>query len=278
MSMLRLLTLGLAAAALLSATGCKKPEEAAGKRAPGAVEDAASTPADAAAPLNFAYKNTAAEVSLKLPADIARQPDLHARLYSEGVASLRQFAEGAANARAEEGEEGPPPQPFERSVEWHVGADTGKLFSVWSLQTEYAGGAHGNASFHSMLWDKALNRSIPAMALFDAGVDEAMNKALCDALTAAKKERLKETYQAPSADTWTCPKWRDISFTLVPSTTPGKSGGMVFLIPPYIAGAYAEGDYRVTVPASAFKTHLKPAYADEFAGSPSVPKVLSAQP
>ena len=279
MSTTRILITGLLAAALAVSTGCRKPEEAPGKARSEVIEAAPSTPAGAAAPLAFDSKTSAAEVSLKLPAELARQPDLHARLYSEGVASLRQFSEGAANERAELGEgEGAPQQPYTREVAWSVGADTGKLLSVWSLQLEYTGGAHGNSSFNAVLWDKALKKLIAAPTLFGPGVDEPMNRALCEALTAAKKERLGDTYTEPSADTWTCPKWRETTFTLVPSTAPGKAGGLVFLIPPYMAGAYAEGDYRVTVPVGAFKAHLRPAYADEFAGSPSVPKILSAQP
>lgn len=277
MSTLRILTVGLLAATLAAAGGCRNPEETPEKAPVEQPDDAPSTPAGAAAPLDFANRTAAAEVSLKLPAELARQPDLHARLYSEGVASLRQFAEGAANERAELGEgEGAPQQPYSREVEWSVGADTGKLLGVWSMQAEYTGGAHGNSSFNAVLWDKALKRVVSPTLLFGPGVDEAMNKALCDALTAEKKRRLGDTYLPPAPDSWTCPKWRDTVFTLAPSTTAGKAGGLVFLIPPYMAGAYAEGDYRIAVPAGAFARYLKPAYADEFAGSPKLPPMLTA--
>ena len=278
MTALRILSLGLAAAVLVLPAGCKKPEAAPGKAAPAPIEAAPAIPAGAAAPLSFADKSDAAEVSLKLPAALARQPDLHARIYAEDVASLRQFSEGAANERAELGGEGGPTQPYERTIEWSMGADTSKLLSVWSLQAEYTGGAHGNSSFNAVLWDKALKRLIAPTALFNPGVDAAMDKALCDALTAEKKRRLEATYQPPGPDTWSCPKWRTVSFTLSPSTEPGKAAGLTFLIAPYVAGAYAEGDYRITVPHSAFAGFLKPAYADEFAGSPNVTGALSAQP
>lgn len=280
MSTTRILTAGLLAVTLAVASGCKKPDEAPTKAPPPPADEAPVTPAGAAAPLNFQSKTDAAEVTLKLAPELARQPDLHARLYSEGVAGLRQFSEGAANERAELGEgEGAQMPPYSREVAWSVGADTGKLLGAWSLQAEYTGGAHGNASFNSVLWDKALKRTIPASVLFNPGVDDAMNKALCDALIAEKKRRLAETYADPGADTWTCPKWRDTVFTLAPSSMAGKSGGLVFLIAPYMAGAYAEGDYRITVPAAAFARYLKPAYADEFAGAPRLPpELLAAQP
>jgi hypothetical protein len=272
----RIVILSLMAAALALPAGCKPKDEAARKSAPVPIEAAKANPGGEAVPLSFKDKSAAAEVSLILPAALARQPDLHARIYSEGVASLRQFSEGAANERAELGEGEGPMQAYERQIEWSVGADTGKLLSVWSLQAEYTGGAHGNSSFNAMLWDKALKRVIAPSALFQAGVDEAMDKALCEALIAEKKRRLEATYQPPSPDTWTCPKWRTLSFALSPSTTPGKAGGLTFLIPPYVAGAYAEGDYRITVPRTAFAGFLKPAYADEFAGDPNATGALAA--
>ena len=40
------------------------------------------------------------------------------------------------------------------------------------------------------------------------------------------------------------------------------------LIGPYLVGPYADGSYEVTVPQSAFRALLAPAYADEFAGEP----------
>ena len=60
---------------------------------------------------------------------------------------------------------------------------------------------------------------------------------------------------------------------LAAGTTAGKAGGLVFLIAPYLVGPYAEGSYEVTVPQSAFRSLLAPAYADEFAGQP-----VEAQP
>ena len=55
---------------------------------------------------------------------------------------------------------------------------------------------------------------------------------------------------------------------LAPSTTPGKAGGLIFLIGPYQVGPYAEGGYEVAIPQSVFRSLLAPAYADEFAGQP----------
>lgn len=261
----------------LALSSCKKPEEAPAHNAPPTIEAETPAPAPGASPMHYASRTGAAEVELKLPAAVATQPDLHARLYADGVRELNAFAEGAANERAEmEGDEAPA-QPYSRSITWTVGADTTKLLSLASLQEEYTGGAHGNAAYGSVLWDKALKRTIAPSALFGANVDAAMDKALCDALIAEKKSRLGESY-APPGDFWNCPKWRDTPFELAASTIAGKAGGLRFLIAPYVAGAYAEGTFEITVPFSAFVRYLKPAYADEFAGAPRPAPVSAAQP
>ena len=67
---------------------------------------------------------------------------------------------------------------------------------------------------------------------------------------------------------WTCPKAVSTPFVLAPSTTPGKAGGVVFLIGAYQIGPYSDGPYRLAVPQAVFRSLLNPAYADEFAGAP----------
>jgi len=270
MSAKRMVMTGAALAVLALAWGCKKPEAPAHRPAPPPAAGADATPAAAATPMSYSSTSPAAVVELKLPAALAHEPDLHARLYAEAVRDLKAFAEGSANARAEEVGEDPdsaPAQPYSKSIDWSVAADTTKLMSLSSIASEYSGGAHGNAAYASLLWDKALKHLIAPTALFAPGADAAMDKALCDALIAEKKSRLGDNYTPPGAD-WNCPKWRDTPFVLTASTTPGKAGGLTFLLAPYLVGAYAEGTYEVTVPLSAFARYLKPAYADEFAGAP----------
>jgi len=272
----RILTTVALAAALAASAGCERKDDKVARPGQPPVDAAESTPADAAAPLTFSEDNEHAKVGLKLPEAIKRQPDLHARLYAEGVKDLKAFAEGAAGERAELEGQGMEIPPYMREIEWNVGADTGKLMSLWSLQSEYTGGAHGNAAYGAALWDKALKRMVSANQLFDRGADPVLDKALCDAIIAAKRERLGAEYVPPGQD-WNCPKWRDTVFALAPSTQAGKAGGLVFLLPPYAVGPYAEGTYEVTVPLSAFAGEVAAAYADEFAGGPQ-PARAPAQP
>ena len=40
---------------------------------------------------------------------------------------------------------------------------------------------------------------------------------------------------------WACPKASETAFVLTPGTTPGKAGGLTFLVGPYVIGPYSDG-------------------------------------
>ncbi len=264
----RLVALGLAVAATLA--GCNRDREPAAPPAPAAgAPSAIVTPADAAAPMAYESKTPFAEVSLTLPVVIKTQPDLHARLYAASVRDLREFTEGAQADRTEAGgDEGA--APYDKSIEITPGAETGKLFSLIRTDSEYTGGAHPMSSFAAILWDKALKREVAGGDLFiKTGDLSTLDTALCAAINAEKRKRdpQAQTISLTSAD-WKCPRAAQTPFVLATGTQPGKAGGLVFLIGPYQVGSYAEGPYEVTVPQSAFRSLLAPAYADEFSGEP----------
>ncbi len=269
----RPLLVGLFALTALAGCNRDKPTEtpaAPVTAAPGAVV----TPADAAAPMTYESKTPFAEVSLTLPVAIKAQPDLHARLYAASVRDLREFTEGAQADRTEAGgDEGM--APYDKSIEITPGAETGKLFSLIRIDSEYTGGAHPNASYAAILWDKALKREVPAADLFTKTGDlTVLDNALCAAINAEKRKRdpQAQIVSLMGAE-WKCPRAATTPFVLATGTQPGKAGGLVFLIGPYLVGPYAEGTYEVTVPQSAFRSLLAPAYADEFAGEPKPPIV-----
>ena len=267
---LRFALIAFAASATLAGCNRDKAEDKAAPPAATAGTGATVTPADAAAPMAFESKTPFAEVSLALPIAIKAQPDLHARLYAAAVRDLREFSEGAQADRTEAGgDEGA--GASNKSIEITPGAETGKLFSLIRTDSEYTGGAHPNSSFTSILWDKALKREVAAADLFTKTGDlSALDIALCAAINAEKKKRdpQAETVALSGSDMWKCPRASTVPFVLATGTQPGKAGGLVFLIGPYQVGPYSDGPYEVTVPQSAFRSLLAPAYADEFSGEP----------
>lgn len=262
---LKVMVLGLALSATLVSCNRDKAVDA----TPVVAPPAAVTTAEAAAPMAYESKTPYAEVSLQLPIAIKTQPDLHAALYAKSVADLREFTEGAQADRTEAGsDEGM--GPYDKSIQITPGAETGKLFSLVRMDSEDTGGAHPNSSYVSILWDKALKREITAADLFTKGANlSALDTALCAAINAEKKKRDPSAVTvALTGGEWTCPKAATTPFVLAQGTTPGKAGGLVFLIAPYLVGPYSDGTFQITVPQSAFRSVIAPAYADEFAGEP----------
>ncbi|HEV7354175.1 MAG TPA: RsiV family protein [Brevundimonas sp.] len=260
------LLLGLGVLAL---AGCQRREEEPAPAAEAPATGPTVTPADAAAPLNFDSRTSYAEVALRLPEAVVRQPDLHARLYAADVRDLRQFAEGAQADLSEFGGGGM--RGYSRTISWSSGAETGKLLSLGREVTEYTGGAHDSLAYSAVLWDKALKAVLQPSALFRAGVNlDTLDQALCAAVNQAKKARdgAIPPVSLDATDTFSCPRAADTPFVLSPSDVPGKAGGLTFLIAPYTVGPWAEGSYQVQVPQTAFRQLLAPAYVDEFAGAP----------
>lgn len=262
------LLIGLAVMATLSA--CNRDQEAGPAAPPEAgAPGAVVTPADAAAPMAYESKSPFADVRLTLPIAIKGQPDLHARLYAASVRDLREFTEGAQADRTEAGgDEGMP--PYNKSIEITAGAETTKLFSLRRTASEFTGGAHPNAQFSAVLWDKALKREITAADLFTRPADmSALDQALCAAINAEKRRRdpAAPPVALVNGGDWKCPRAAGTPFVLAPGTQPGQAGGLTFLVGPYVVGPYSEGSYEVSVPSSAFRGIVASAYAGEFGGA-----------
>jgi hypothetical protein len=216
-------------------------------------------------PLAFDQSDDAAKVALRLPAEIANFPPLHARLYDREVADLKAFAAKARDDKtASDGSF--PWRPYNRQSQWFLAADGASLVALRALWFEDTGGAHPNHGGASLIWDVAKGAEIQPKALFREGADmSALDKAICDAVATAKTHR---EGAVPLGDTFACPKWNQTVLVPAPSTTPGRVGGLTAIIDPYVVGPYSEGDYEVTVPASAFQALLAPAYASAFGGAP----------
>jgi len=266
----RALIVTAAVALTLAACDRRERETTAETPAP-AADGAAVTPADGAAPMTSESENRGAQVELELPDAVRAQPDLHARLYAEAVRELRTFSEGAQADRTEyEGDMDLP--PYAKHIEYVAAGETGKLISLQRNSYENTGGAHPNPAYGAVIWDKALKRFVQPAQLFRRGADlSSLDQALCDAVNAARRGRNPQAEPLGLTETqggWSCPRAAATPFVLAPSTTPGKAGGLIFLIGPYQVGPYAEGGYEIAVSQTAFRTLLAAAYADEFAGQP----------
>jgi hypothetical protein len=253
----------IGACAVLAACG-PKPEEKAEAPPPAP----APAPAPPAGPLTYSAKTADAEVSLTLPPQVGAVPALYAKLFSEGRNELDGFVEGARGELEELRAGGEKPGGYARDLKYAVSAETPRLIGLILTAFENTGGAHPNTVLSPTVWDKAAGKALAPAELFAPGADmAAADKALCDAIHAAKQERV----QSPdlTGELKDCPKLKDAPLALAASTEPNKAGGVVAVFSPYALGAYVEGAYRVVLPLSAFQGVVNPAYAGEFAGAPA---------
>lgn len=256
---------GLVAALAAPLVACDRKPAPAPEPAPASSAPVAAAPAATARPLAFDQTDAAAKVVLRLPAEIANYPALHTQLYDREVAGLKTFAAKAqTDHKASDGKF--PWRPYNRQAQWMLAANAPPLVALRALWFEDTGGAHPNHGASTLIWDAAANQEIKAKALFRPDADmSVLDKAICDAVAKAKTHR---DGAVPLNDMFSCPKWDQTVLVPATSTTPGKVGGLTALIDPYVVGPYSEGDYEVTIPASAFQALLAPAYAGAFGGEP----------
>lgn len=213
-------------------------------------------------PLKFERKTPAAVVSMTLPPEVAAQPALYAKLYSDGRTDLTAFVEGAKGESEDLASAGAPEGVLQRKLTYKLTAETPRLLGLVLEEYEDTRGAHPNAALSGLIWDKARGKQLKPMDLVrpDANTLK-LDAALCDAIHAAKQERTgSPELQADQR----CPAFADIKITLAPGKTPGKAGGIIALFSPYEIGPWVEGDYRLALPPALVRDQLAPAYAGEF--------------
>lgn len=211
------------------------------------------------------------EASVTIDDSLKAYPGLYDNLLAEGRRELAKWRTQADKDRKEtpdifrEGRK----YSFERSYTQR--SSIGHYVSV--LRGDYLDGlgAHPNHSTDTILWDADAKKRISIRPFFKETADNgptmtAMAAAIRAALVVEKKKR--ETFEEnDSGIDAVKPSLLKIgAVALVPSTEAGKSAGLVSYFSPYMVGAYAEGDYTVFVPWTAFRQYLSPEGAGLFGG------------
>lgn len=213
-------------------------------------------------PLKFERKTPAAVVSMTLPAEVAAQPALYSKLYSDGRTDLTAFVEGAKGEAEDLASAGAPEGLLQRKLTYKLTAETPRLLGLVLEEYEDTRGAHPNAALSGLIWDKAAGKTLKPLDLVRPDADRLkLDTALCDAIHAAKQAKTgSPDLQADQR----CPAFADIKITLAPGKAPGKAGGITALFSPYEIGPWVEGDYRLALPQAVISDQLAPAYAGEF--------------
>lgn len=239
---------------------------------PVAAKDGAST---ILGQTSISEVSIAADLHASMPRSAGLDPALEAKIRGGIEAGFREMRTMANNDYVEFGDDFF--RRYSLTINWTEYFVSARYLSLVEEVHQYTGGAHGNFGFSSLLWDLKTHREITLEDMFvdvsdnspalralskhlrKALVDEKMSKAGLDRTEAETDEGLNQLTTERSAFG---------EFALVPTMIEGKAAGLEFLYGPYHLGSYAEGDYRLYVPAEIFAEFLKPEFGNLFAGEP----------
>ena len=204
------------------------------------------------------------------PAEVSAYPALERMIRGPAEKAQNDYAEQAAEDRAEREKAGFPwPGAYQYSVDAKVAGDTPRLLSLVREWSEFTGGAHPNHGTDAILWDRAAWNDLKVGELFTGGqaaLEALVRDPYCAALDA---ERTKRRGGAPMGGSdevfWACPQFSDLA--IIPQGGKGtKLTVLRFHADPYTAGPYAEGDYDIELPVTAAMiAAMKAEYRSSFA-------------
>lgn len=148
---------------------------------------------------------------------------------------------------------------------WEVAADTPRFLSLGAGVYVYGGGAHGNTYFDTLVWDREAGAAMGPVEMFSS--QDALWSAISDDYCAGlNEERAKRRGGPVTGSGWgsNCPGLDEL--VVVATSSNGKTfDRLELLAAPYVAGAYAEGSFEVTVPLTqAALAAAKPEYRAYF--------------
>ncbi|WP_137389992.1 DUF3298 and DUF4163 domain-containing protein [Rhodoligotrophos defluvii] len=217
-----------------------------------------------------------AEATIVLARETAVAPALHHRLREDAKEIVKAFLAEAEAEHREVRRTDPDsvPPTFSLLVEHQPSLVSRDLVSLLISSEVFTGGAHADFRLEGIIYDLRRKVFVEPEDILAGGYGWPNNERLLKELVATKlraqkRARLRDEYDAERDEAWlkglTLPLE---AVTLVPSTEPGRIGGLAFHFAPYVAGPYAEGSYRVDVAARELAPMLAPAWRAAFAGEP----------
>lgn len=179
-----------------------------------------------------------------------------------------ELATSSAQAKREARADGFPYNKHSYEAEWKVVANIPDWLSLSNEFSSYSGGAHGIYGVSSLVWDKTEAEAIEAIELFTSpeALEEALGDRFCDGLNRQREERRGEPVDPDADDLFNKCPGMDSLVVLVGSGNGRRFDRLTLYAGPYVAGAYAEGDFRVNLPVDrAVLQTVKPQYRDSFA-------------
>jgi hypothetical protein len=245
----------LIAAAAFLATACQ-PAAAPPAMAP-------ATPAPAA--FAFAETTPLLEFRYSWPAEVSAIPALAARFSADMESWKASLTNTATTDRAYRDTQGFPFNAYQGSKIWTTAGQSERLLSLSGAIDDYTGGAHGNHGTHGLIWDRVAGTEHAFADLFatPASPSALLTQPWCKALDAERA--VKREGRKIGGEFDECPKLSEISIVPTDADANGRFETLRLIADPYVAGPYAEGNYKVDLPVTpALIAALKPDHRASF--------------
>lgn len=220
------------------------------------------------------------DITVVLPRTASLAPQLQQALDREAKDIAQTFSEQAEKDHRElSGQSAMNLAPYILRIDYQPAFVSRDAISLLKVMETYTGGAHGNVIYRGMNYDLRRKAEISASELFGIGSSADTGAALKDltdrvraGVKAQKQAKLGKDYDPRHDDFWLDSFVLPLeTMTFVPSSQPGKIGGLAFHLGPYVVGPFSEGAYHVVVPARDLAPLLTPAWRKRFGGNPVMP-------
>jgi hypothetical protein len=177
-----------------------------------------------------------------------------------------------AKADAKEDKEGNPSfHPYSIDTSWRVTFENDAVLSLSAETNADTGGAHPNAAFQTLVWDKKADRAVPIDGLFRPDQTKAALTAIADAANKAwTKSYAQRSGQKPGPDTDLAKDGIGAdpdklkTYALTYAKGEAIANGIVLLYGAGQVWPHVLGDFRLAVPAGVFAKYLKPQWQAVF--------------
>ncbi|MEO1729196.1 MAG: DUF4163 domain-containing protein [Pseudomonadota bacterium] len=229
-----------------------------------ATED--ETPVAGADPRVIEVNGEGLSFTYEWPAKAAQIEELNALMEEKSAAALAEYqgyvAEGMADAKKYDYRF----NPYMFGMGWELAGEAEGLLSLAGAKSTYTGGAHGNAFYEALVWDKAAKAVLATSDVFASpeALDLAVREPYCTKLSEMRAERVGREMTAGTDIFASCPALSELAIVLV-SSEAGGFDQIDFVAAPYVAGSYAEGEYLVALTVTdAVVEAVKPEYRANF--------------
>jgi hypothetical protein len=207
------------------------------------------------------------ELRLRVPATAMTISALKDKI----LALYKVDANQAKSDAREDKENNPSFRPYTVDTNWRVTFENDAVLSLSAEINADTGGAHPNAAFQTLVWDKKADRAVPIEGLFRPDQTKAALTAIADAASKAwTKTYTQRSGQKPGPDT-------DIAkdgigadpdkletYALTYAKGEANANGIVLLYGAGQVWPHVLGDFRLAVPTGVFAKYLKPQWLAVF--------------